>query len=261
MILIFDFYYIYDIKNGNIKTIIKQSITNFLKRKSMKTVKILAVAALVLVSFSTAKAQFAVGTDIVSNYVWRGVQQDASPKGSPNIQPYVSFTAGKLTIGSWGSYSILSTVKEVDLYATFAFSSLFSVTVTDYNWLFTGGNYFDYSGHVFEGSLNYAGVESFPLSVSLNTMFAGADKKADNSQAYSTYFELGYPIAENVKLSLGGVANESPNFYTTGLALTNISLKASKSIEISDKFSLPVYGVVGFNPNAKDAFMVLGITL
>lgn len=227
----------------------------------MKTVKILAVAALVLVSFSTAKAQFAVGTDIVSNYVWRGVQQDVNPKGSPNIQPYVSFTAGKLTVGSWGSYSILGSVKEVDLYATFAFSSLFSLTVTDYNWNFTGGNYFDYDGHVFEGSLNYAGVESFPLSVSLNTMFAGADKKADNSQAFSTYFELGYPIASNAKLMLGGVTGESQNLGTTGFGITNVSLKLSKALEITDKFSLPVYGLVGFNPTKKDAFLVLGVTL
>jgi hypothetical protein len=228
----------------------------------MKTVKILAVAALTLISFSSAKAQFAVGTDIVSNYVWRGVQQDLTyTNGTPNIQPSLTYTLGGLTIGSWGSYGVLGSVKEVDLYATYAFSSLFSLTVTDYNWNFTGGNYFDYDGHVFEGSLNYAGVESFPLSVSLNAMLAGADKKSDGGQAYSTYFELGYPISENAKLMIGGVTGESLNFGTTGFGITNISLKLSKAVEITDKFSLPVYSVLGFNPNAKDAFIVLGVTL
>lgn len=227
----------------------------------MERVKFLAVVVALTV-ISNVNAQFSIGTDIVSNYIWRGVQQDTNSKGSPNVQPYLSFTAGRFTIGSWGSYSILGTVKEVDLYATLAISDLFSVTLTDYNWLFSGGNYFDYSGHVIEGSLNYAGVENFPLSVSLNTMLLGADKKNDGvTQAYSTYFELGYPIAKNVKIMLGGVADESANFYTNGMAVTNISLKAGKSIEITDKFSLPVYGVLGVNPNQKDAFLVFGVTL
>jgi len=234
----------------------------------MKTVKILAIAIIALVSSTSVMAQFSVGTDIVSNYVWRGVQQDlTNTKGTPNIQPSISFTAGKFTIGAWGSAGILGTVKEVDIYATFAISSLFSLTVTDYNWNFSK-SYFSYSegtDHVFEGSLNYAGVESFPLSVSLNTMFYGADKiavtESESKQAYSTYLELAYPISANAKIFLGGSLNESANYGTSGFGITNVALKASKSIEITDKFSLPVYGVVGVNPTAKDAFLVLGVTL
>jgi hypothetical protein len=234
----------------------------------MKTVKIFAIAILALVASTSVKAQFSVGTDIVSNYVWRGVEQDlTNTKGTPNIQPSISFTAGKFTIGAWGSAGILGTVKEVDVYATFAISSLFSITVTDYNWNFSQ-SYFAYADgtdHVFEGSLNYAGVESFPLSVSLNTMFYGADKIATSEttskQAYSTYLELAYPISANAKIFLGGSLNESANYGTSGFGITNAALKVSKSIEITDKFSLPVYGVVGVNPTAKDAFLVLGVTL
>lgn len=231
---------------------------------SMKRVKFFAVAILALVATTSIKAQFSVGTDIVSNYVWRGVQQDlTNVKGTPNIQPYVSFTAGKFTIGAWGSAGILGSVKEVDIYATYAFSSLFSLTVTDYNWNFNPSSYFKYgegTDHVYEGSLNYAGVEAFPLSVSLNTMFYGADKVSDE-QAYSTYLELAYPITSSAKVFLGGSLNESGNYGTSGFGITNIGLKVSKSIEITDKFSLPVYGVVGVNPTANDAFLVLGITL
>lgn len=234
----------------------------------MKKVKIFAVAILALVATTSVNAQFSVGTDIVSNYVWRGVQQDlTNTKGTPNIQPYVSFTAGKFTIGAWGSTGILGSVKEVDIYATYAISSLFSLTVTDYNWNFNPSSYFKYddaTDHVYEASLNYAGVEAFPLSVSLNTMLYGADKIADGEgtkQAYSTYMELAYPITANAKVFLGGSLNTSANYGTTGVGLTNIGFKVSKSIEITDKFSLPVYGVVGVNPTANDAFLVLGITL
>ncbi len=225
--------------------------------------KVFSIAIVAMLSTSM-NAQFSVATDLVSNYVWRGVQQDlTNTKGTPNIQPTISYTIGQFTIGTWGSYGILGSVKEVDLYASYAISDLFSVTVTDYNWNFSQ-SYFAYgkgTDHVFEGTLNYAGVEAFPLSVSLNTMFYGADKKSDGSQAYSTYIELGYPISDNTKLFLGGSLGESGNYGTTGLGLTNIGLKTSKSIEITDKFSLPVYGILGVNPTAKDAFLVFGITL
>lgn len=229
----------------------------------MKKVKVFAIALVALVGVTSAKAQFSVSTDIVSNYVWRGVEQDATlTNGTPNIQPSLSYSTGNFTIGTWGSYAILGTVKEVDLYASYKLSDLFSLTVTDYNWNFTDGDYFNYDGHVFEGTINYAGVESFPLSVSLNTMFAGADKKgADDSQAYSTYVELGYPISSNASLFLGSALNESNNYGTDGFAVTNLGLKLTKSIDITDKFSLPLYGVIGCNPNAKDAFLVVGITL
>lgn len=235
----------------------------------MKRVKFIAVAFLVLVSTASINAQFSVGTDIVSNYVWRGVQQDlTNVKGTPNIQPYISFTTGKFTIGTWGSAGILGTVKELDIYATYVISDLFAVTVTDYNWNFTPGNYFKYgdaTDHVFEGSLNYAGIEAFPLSVSLNSMFYGADKIATSEeaskQAYSTYLELAYPLNEYVKAFFGASMKTSANYGTAGLGITNIGLKATKSIEITEKFSLPVFGIAGVNPTAKDAFLVLGITL
>lgn len=234
------------------------------KNKGMKKKIIFSLAVLAFVTTEAVKAQFSVGTDIVSNYVWRGVQQDlTNTKGTPNIQPTISFAVGKFTIGTWGSYGILGTVKEVDVYATYAISDLLSVTVTDYNWNFSQ-SYFAYgpgTDHVFEGSLSYAGVEAFPFSASLNTTFYGADKKSDGSQAYSTYFELGYPITDNAKVFLGGSGNESLNYGTTGFGITNMGLKLSKSIVISDKFSMPVYGILGVNPTAKDAYLVVGLTI
>lgn len=226
--------------------------------------RFLAILVIAVLATMSVKAQFSVGTDIVSNYVWRGVEQDlTNTKGTPNIQPSLSFAAGNFTIGAWGSYGILGTVKEVDIYASYKISDILSVTVTDYNWNFTQ-SYFAYgtgTDHVFEGTLSYAGVEAFPMTATLNTMFYGADKKTSGDQAYSTYMELGYPIAENANIFLGAALNESANYGTSGFAITNVGFKLSKSLELTDKFSLPVYGILGVNPNAKDAFLVLGITL
>jgi hypothetical protein len=241
----------------------------------MKKMKVLAICAIAMLSVTSAKAQFSTGADIVSSYVWRGVPQDVTFGGTPNIQPFVSFTTGGLTIGSWASSSFTGIVKEVDLYATYAFSSSFALTVTDYNWGF--GNpkgYFNYSkgsDHKFEATLAYTGAESFPLSVSLNTFFAGSDTLSTGKSAFSSYLELSYPISANAKVFCGAALNESAAIYnTSGFAVTNLGIKVSKSIVVTDKFSLPIYGVLGANLSTKDAtgadkpsslYFVAGITL
>lgn len=229
------------------------------KKMITKGILTLAFAA----SAAVASAQFSVGTDLVSSYVWRGFKQDlTAPLQSPNLQPYVSYTAGSLTIGAWGSTSFTGTIKEVDLYATYAFSSALSLTVTDYNWSFAN-SYFKYGSgtdHIFEATLAYTGGESLPLTASLNTMFAGNDKTTAGKQAFSTYLELGYQLTANGKVFIGGLLTDAPA-YVSGAGVTNVGFKATKAIEFTDKFSLPLYGVVGVNPVAKDAFIVVGITL
>ena len=236
----------------------------------MKKMRILAICVIAVLTATSVKAQFATGADIVSSYVWRGVPQDRTVTGnpslgSPNIQPYVSFTTGGFTIGSWASSSFLGNVKEVDLYATYVISSAFALTVTDYNWGFTK-SYFNYgtgTDHIYEATLAYTGPEKFPISASVNTMFAGADKKPSDAgkQALSTYIELGYQVTPLVKVFAGGVIGESNNYLTTGAGVTNVGIKVSKSIAITDKFSLPVYGILGANPYAGNAFFVAGVSL
>jgi len=230
------------------------------KKMITKGILTLAFAA----SAAVASAQFSVGTDVVSSYVWRGFKQDLSvtaPLQSPNFQPYVSYTVGGLTLGAWGSSSFTGTVKEVDLYATYVFSSALSLTLTDYNWGFTNSifNYGSGTDHLFEATLAYAGTESLPLSASVNTMFAGADKTSTGKQAFSSYLELGYQLAENTKIFAGGSLLDTPMYG--GAGVTNVGLKVTKELVLSDKFSLPIYGVAGINPLAKDAFLVVGITL
>ena len=229
----------------------------------MKKMRVLAICAIAVLATMNVKAQFATGADIVSSYVWRGIPQEGT-KGTPNIQPYVSFTTGGLTIGSWASGSFLGNVKEVDLYATYALSSSFAITVTDYNWGFNN-SYFKYSkggDHMFEAALAYTGGEAFPISASVNTFFAGADTLSTGKSAFSTYVELSYPVTANAKVFVGASLLQSDMVYgTAGFGVTNVGLKVSKSIEITDKFSLPVYGIVGVNPYAGNAFFVAGISL
>lgn len=239
----------------------------------MKKVKFFAAAFIALLAVTTTKAQLSVGADVVSSYVWRGVTQSADP----NFQPTISYTAKKFVVGAWGSSDFSGAgTKEVDIFATYNITSILGVTLTDYQYNLLSTPYFKYdksTGHVFEGTLNYAGVSSFPLSASLNVMFAGADKKyTGDKQAYSTYLELGYPIGSNFKVFAGASLTESQQYKTKGFGVVNLGVKASKTIEIGS-FSLPVYGILGVNPygtydpvadSAKDtntAFFVVGVTL
>jgi hypothetical protein len=220
----------------------------------------------------TAKTSpFRVTADLVSSYVWRGVLSTASP--TPNFQPTLAFDKGGLEIGVWGSTDFTGSYKEVDLYASYAFGPV-KIALTDYDWNF-GPRYFNYkskeTGHVFEGTVGYTGPASFPISVTANVMFAGADKKWDKTagavdpskQAYSTYIELGYAF-KYFSPFLG--FTPADGYYgdgyggVNGFAVVNVGLSASKALKITSDFSLPLKATLGFNPQKEDAYLVFGIT-
>ncbi len=214
---------------------------------------------------TTKGGTFTVSADIVSSYIWRGIPQEGSKGGTPNIQPSITYTTGAFSIGTWGSTSFSGLVKEVDLSATLAMSKEFSFTVTDYNWN-CNRNYFSYQSHatdhIYEATLNYAGVTEFPLSISANTMFYGTDKNANGKNAYSSYVELGYPLTPMVRVFMGASLVNSPMVYgNSSFAVINIGLRATKVVKVTDTFSLPVYGILGCNPQSGKAFLVAGITL
>ena len=112
-------------------------------------------------------------------------------------------------------------------------------------------------------------VEKFPLSVAWYTMFAGKDKKLNDSgelkQNYSSYLELNYPFSvKNVDLNVtcGAVPYKAEGIYTnSGFAVTNVALKGMTEIKINDKFSLPIFAQAIWNSCVEDAFLVFGVTL
>ena len=122
-----------------------------------------------------------------------------------------------------------------------------------------------------EGSVAYSGPQSFPVSIAANVMFAGADKKYDTSldaqnpdkQAYSTYIELGY-ACKYFSPFVGITAADG--YYgdgyggVTGFSVVNIGATSTKSLKITDNYSLPLKATLGFNPQKEDIYLVFGIT-
>lgn len=236
----------------------------------MKKVKRFGMAALMLMAgFATAGAQDNVETtvsaDFVNQYIWRGQYC-----GGISVQPTLGLGYKDLSLTAWGSVGLESSdTKEFDL--TLAYSnSGFNIGITDY-WFNNGldSRYFMYeahrTAHVFEGNIGY---DFGPVAIQWYTDFAGYDFKTNDSgelkHAYSSYCELSAPFklgGLDWNAALGFVPYESPNYGVEDFAVTNVSVKATKDIQVTPSFSIPVFAQVAANPAAQKAYLVFGFTL
>ena len=233
----------------------------------MKKIVLLAMG---LVMSMTTVAQDEIETtisgDIVSSYIWRG--QDL---GSAAIQPTLGIGYKGLSLTAWGSYGLVNTAdtKEFDLTLAYTVGGL-NIGVTDY-WFDRGGldpegRYFKYdahgTNHLFEANIGY---DFGPLSLQWFTNFAGNDGiNKDGKRAYSSYMEVVVPFklsAIEWTATAGAVPWSTTSYGTNGFAVTNLSLKATKDIKVTDSFSIPVFGQVVGNPCSQKAYLVFGFTL
>lgn len=218
----------------------------------------------VLTNIHQIQAQtFSLGADLVSRYVWRGVDFGESL----SIQPGLEFTAGALTVGSWASYSVAADgagANEHDLYLSLALGPV-SIGLTDYYFPGPSGlpfSNFDGDGegaHFFELNASAGGTDRFPLTVAANIFFYN---EVDNS----VYIEFGYPFTvKDIALGLSfGVVPQASDFYGTGaFGVTVLGLSAAKEIPITDQFALPisVSYILNPTPGASRSFLVFGVSL
>jgi len=226
--------------------------------------KIFSLVALVMVMAPVcAEVETTIGADVVSEYVWRG-----GKLGDAAIQPTLGVSATGFDLSLWGSIGVANFLdtKEFDITLSYSIAGL-SAGVTDY-WFDAGpepyGRYFNYSknltNHVFEAFLSY---DLEFMSIAWYTNFYGNDFKADGSSAFSSYCELAAPFSfggVDWTACLGFVPFESPLYGTEGFAVTNLSVTAAKSIDITESFSLPVSAGLTVNPSAEMAYLVFGIS-
>jgi len=215
--------------------------------------RIILVFAIVLAA-SVAKAQFSVGSDLVSRYVWRGSDYG----NSAALQPTVEYEAGDFTIGAWGSFALSGTdaFNEADLYASYGFDFGLSLGVTDYYYPGTKWGEFEdeVSSHALELNLGY---ELNDLSLAGNYMLNNSVNGAGAEDGV-VYFEAGYSF-DNVDVFVGagdGWVSNSGDFE-----VVNVGLSTSKKIKISETLSLPMFGQVIINPNTEQFHIVVGISL
>lgn len=211
------------------------------------------------------KVEFSVGADLVSSYVWRGQYM-----GSLAAQPGVEMSVGGFTLGSWGSVGINDgDTKELDFYASYQIKA-FSFGLTDYfctpSW--NDHSYFADNSHVLELNLGWDFAEvcdKFAMTVSANTNLLNDKTIRDGKEKeeLSTYIELGYPVESKIvnwDFALGTCVNKSSFYGVDKFGVINIGVKASKDIEITDKFSLPLFAQMILNPRTERAHFVVGMS-
>ena len=222
------------------------------------------------------------GADIMNRYVWRGLDLSGN---SPSIQPWAKFTLGNehhtFDIGAWGAFSTAGTInEETDLWMAYTYKKALTLTLTDYFFpgLNTGARnqYFEFgkdsTGHVLEASLSFNGTEKIPFTLLFAMNLYGNDaRKADGEILMSKYVELGYltKIGETDLKVFAGASLDDPDenageagFYLNQKpALINAGIKFSRSIAVTEKFSLPVQFALSVNPDMEKVYFTFGISL
>lgn len=195
--------------------------------------------------------------DFVSNYIWRGSDQNSGF----SVQPYLSMSYKGWLLSANGSQSLTNAEEapqEFDLNLGYSYKGL-SLMVSDYWWNGMNAPYGHYrSGHHSEATVgfNFHHTCGFPLTLSWSTWFAGEDdyrisSEGRKSRAYSTYLYAAYDLALPFEVTLTPAVGFTPweGVYHRKAAFTDISLKACKAIELNNRFSVPLFVQVVVAPH------------
>ena len=231
----------------------------------MKKIVLFALGLVVTATIHAQEIETTVAADVVTQYIWRG--QDL---GSAAVQPTLGIGYKGLSLTAWGSYGLANPAdtKEFDMTLGYTIGG-FNIGVTDY-WFNVGldpkNRYFKYdahgTNHVFEANIGY----DFGLaSLQWYTNFSGNDgTNKDGKRAYSSYVVADIPFklaTVDWTATVGAVPYATTFYDTSGFAVTNLSLRATKDIKVTETFSIPIFGQITANPRAQKAYLVFGITL
>jgi len=212
---------------------------------------------------------FDAGLDVYSSYIWRGAKFGTGPA----FQPWVEAGFGNFAVGAWGSVNAgAEEALEMDLYLGYSFDFGLGITVTDY---YFGGDWTEFNTmHYIEPSISYE-IGDFSI-MGAYMLMAGTEEAAaipesapgagDGVAAIpgvslgeegDMYFEAGYSF-KNASVAIGagdGAYTDNGDFN-----VCNVTFGASKDIEITEKFALPLSGSVTLNPSTGGFFIAVGVS-
>jgi len=198
-----------------------------------------------------------IGADLVSSYVWRGMYQAGA-----SFQPTFNLSAYGFTLGAWGSSDFSVSFKEIDLYLLYDYKG-FRVGISDYWYTGEGESYYKHATgeHNFEASLGYTLPGKYPLSLDVYTLFFGNDDKdEEGKQFYSTYISATYPFTvSKLDCEVGLRVTPYKSMYSDKFDIVGISAKATKKLQFSTDYSLPVFVELLLSPAQDNAFVIFGM--
>ena len=232
----------------------------------MKTKTILSLI-IFLSTFSIAQEKFNVSQtiDLVSRYIWRGIDIASTP----SAQPSISLSFQNVTLGFWGAYTLsnqTSASDEIDIWFSYNFNLrgvIITPLVTDYYYPNGGRSFFNFKdgtgAHLLEAGLKLY-KENFPVIISGYYNFY-------NDPGNNTYFELLYSaIINEIKLDsflgiAGGSKENSLIYNTENINFINIGIRVTKSLVISEEINIPIFVSFIINPRNEKGYITAGLSL
>lgn len=218
---------------------------------------------------------FDFGADFVSRYIWRGVEFGAvgDQPATPHLQPHASLTysfgKSSLTLGFWASYGLDSKYSENDLSISYSVDTEIGnivFAVNDYYYPYTGMKFSDFDddgngAHTIELNLSYTFPGKFPLNLMISNNVLN-----DLPENESLYFQAAYPFSiSDVDLSVfAGMANGVSAWHgvtSDKLVFINVGFSASKTIKITDEYSIPLAMDWIYNPHKEISYLVFKISI
>ncbi len=237
--------------------------------RTIKTTILMVLALLGVPTYTMAqdaeeREVFSVtpSVDVVNKYIFRGAYQG----GGASIQPSLSLEWGcGISLSAWGSTSIADFGnKEIDLSISYNIGG-FTAYLYDMWWEGEGAKYGHYKDdHYFDLELEYCFGEKVPLTILWSTFLFGgeaAELDEDGKRMYTSYLNLSYDFdVKGVALTPSIGINPWKSQMHDEFGVLEIGLKASKEIELTDKFSLPLFTQLIISPAYDDVHFVVGLT-
>lgn len=196
------------------------------------------------------ESSLTAGADLVSSYIWRGSRQGRGP----HIQPWLEYSAGRFTVGAWGTTD-LNGYEEADLWFAVELPGGFTAGMQDY--YLPELPYFNYSdtdgSHALELNLDWAS-DNVWLSANCIVNEAGGV----GSYGRDLYFEAGLSF-DYFSLCLG--AGNGWHTAEGGFNVCNLGLEVVRDIPFSERFAIPFRAQLVFNPAREQLFVVAGFSI
>ncbi|MBU0984603.1 MAG: hypothetical protein KKA42_12070 [candidate division Zixibacteria bacterium] len=237
------------------------------------------VAGLSVPAVAESAIGVTTGVDLYNRYVWRGLDI----ANTPSIQPAISVDYSGFELGGWGAYTMsneASESDEIDFWLGYGREMesgvSFFAMITDYYYPNAGVDMFNFNNHdavrvdadstipdpgahILEAGLSISGPTSFPVTVSGYVNFY-------NDAGSNTYFQLNYPVVVNETdldffCGAAGGSKDNPDYYgTEDFAIINVGVTATREINMSSSFSLPLTLSFVVNPEAEISHLLVGIS-
>lgn len=201
-----------------------------------------------------------VGADVVSHYLWRGMNL-----AGPSIQPSAYFDYEKgdwaVSLGLWGTKSFLKNdYNELDLSVEATWRNL-TLSLTDYG----EGEYFGpwQDGHFLDFGLSCTLSENIPVTFSwysiVNQTFEGSMDGGgfDWADAFPSYFEVSYEFPVSVvdcSVAAGLWPYASGYYENDAFGICNLQFSAGHEFEFNHGGTLPVAAQIMYNPTWNEFF-------